>query len=248
MSASEGTKGNTGSAGLVQDILSVAGTVTGSATKMSDDKLKEQSADEFGASVDAIAKANGIATAMATSEYDRKLSKIRDLMAAKDPEDKRSLDMTLCYYFSVHGTSPDTRWSEYEHKIVFKSRTYEPTQVVSIIGQGALKKFCARYTAMALKMHASSAVFRAALQERAVRAGLTPGEEYLAIDFLGKDGTLDFATSGRKSQAKTLLLQHRGGNTVGVSESRHNTVAAENSSRPPVIPGGLTNTSFNRPA
>lgn len=165
--------------------------------------------DPLLAAVMAAAKSVVPATLLSTSEFETKKSEVFKVFGATSKADKVAVEAALVVYFSVHGTSPNTAWSEYEHDIVALGKSVRPYVVVKIIGQSTIKKFMGRYSTYAIAAYKNSSVFQDAMVGRVTRAQLGRSEGYLAIDFVGKDGSLDAATEARRSLAKSYLVGGR---------------------------------------
>lgn len=175
----------------------------------------------FSAALQAAAKTIVPATLLSTREFEQKKNDIFKLFGAKSRSDKEAVEAALVVFFSVHGTSPQTSWTEYEHDIMALGKSIRPYVVVKIIGQSAIKKFMGRYTNYAVQGYHDSAEFQDAMAERVARARLTRAEGYLAIDFVGKDGSLDSATMQKRTEAKSFLLVSR--NTQRHVDGKRNT-------------------------
>jgi len=182
----------------------------------------------------------GIATCMSDVQYTQKFTGVAAVVGARTSAERLNLEISMAYYFAVHGTSPETLWSSYDKPFVFKGARFDAYQIVKIVGANSLKQFCARYSAHAEKLYFESSEFRSALSERVARIGLDSSEGVFVIDYYGKDGTLDPASMAVKSNARNRALRYRGSNTVGVATQRRTEEAENRVDQAPVVPTGLT--------
>jgi len=178
---------------------------------------------ELGALVDRMLEANGTATTVTNAASTAIKAQVYRLFGATDKGTRDSVDKVLTLYFAVHGTSPDTDWTNYgnEYPIVGPGgRKVSPKAVVDEIGLQRLKKFMGQFSESAMSMVRSSSKMRAALAERTARAGLQPGQEHLAIDFVGKNGCLSAQEMATRQISRDRSLHYRTMNAYSVSELR----------------------------
>jgi len=187
-----------------------------SSSKASD----EMDDNQFRSLVESVATANGTATLVSKSAFTSVMARVYSLFGATSKDDRNSVDLALTYFFAVHGTSPETEWATYEQAIIAKGRSVHPKKVIDVIGLHRLKKTMGHFSALAIRMVSSSQEVRAALSERAARANLASGQEYMAIDFVGKDGSLSHAESSLRVATREALLNHRARNANNIAEQR----------------------------
>lgn len=151
----------------------------------------------------------GIATMVSEAEFTTKLNAIYQRFGATDKNAKGAVQAMLVAYFAVHGTSPETQWAIYPYKMNVQGRDVKPFDVVEIVGLHNLKKFMGRFGGSAIKLYEGSPEFRRKMRERVARAGLSDEEGHLAIDYVGKDGSLDSASMNRRSAVRANLVNRR---------------------------------------
>lgn len=191
------------------DKAQVGADALGGFTQRDSSSAKSGNADNFVAAIEAAAKNATPATLISQRDFEIRKAAIFQLFVAKSQSEKEAVEATLIVYFAVHGTSPATSWTEYEHNIEALGRTVRPYSVVKIIGQSAIKKFMGRYSQWAVTAYSSSTHFQDAMSERVARAGLDRADGYLAIDYVGKDGSLDLPSMQKRIKAKSHLLYGR---------------------------------------
>lgn len=167
-----------------------------------------------------IAKLNGYATLVSQRVFTQTMARIYSLFGATRQADKARVDRTMIYYFSVHGTSPQTLWGTYEYPICAMSKELRPMEVVGLIGANKLKKFMGRFTQQTIAMYQASPDLQGALAERAARRGLANGQEMFAIDYLGKDGTLSPADAQVRVFSRDAGLHYRASNANSIMEQQ----------------------------
>jgi len=174
--------------------------------------------EQFRQMVEGVASVNGTATLVSKANFTSVMTRVYALFGATSKEEKSGVDVALTYFFAVHGTSPETAWATYEQPIVGNGRTVRPLDVINIMGLHRLKKTMGHFSNLAVRMVAASAAMRAALSERAARANLAAGQEHMAIDFVGKDGSLSHSEATARVAVRDRLLSHRARNMNNLSE------------------------------
>jgi len=165
------------------------------------------------AAVQSMFNSMGSPTVMLPSRRARILSVLYRKFSASTPQDKAAVDRTLIFFFSVFGTSPKTDWSQ-APDITCAGVSVKATFVVDEIGEGFLKRFCAPWGQAAIALVDSSPELQGALRERALRQGLPVGSEALAIDFVGKDGTMGSAAMAQRISGKSNAIARARSNRV----------------------------------